>query len=386
MTAGERSRKIRVVHYANNLGLGGTERTMELFCRHLERDEFDVHAVSVRYQPPQEISFRLRVAMLLNNQRARTLREDGPHRNARIPLFQEILGENLAVAESPSELRPIFERLRPDILHIHFVGAAPPLSDPQMLATARAVVTTNPFAMQPMAAGRSIDRFLFVSDWLLRERAQWAHGDSRAIVVPNPIAEPTAEDNLRAGLGIPPGAFVLGRIGRPDPAIYDSIALDAYRAIADDNAWFLSVAPPAEMTQAAKRAGLKRFVALPPSADWEWLSRFYSTLDVFAHTRRDGETFGCAIAEAMIHGVPVISHRSEKMNAQIETIGQGGKVVEQGDVRGYAEAIVALRNDPDLRRSMGETARQRARTEFGAAKVTRQLEAIYRALVSAPPK
>jgi glycosyltransferase involved in cell wall biosynthesis len=383
-----RSEKIRVVHYANNLGLGGTERSMELLCRHLDPALFDVHVVSMRYRPPEHPPLKLRVALLLNNSRAKTLREDAPHRNARIESFREMLGDRLSIAESAEELRPIFQRLRPEILHVHFVGAAPPLDDPEIVATAPILVTTNPFEMQPVAAGGSIRRFLFVSEWLLRERAPWANGDPRAAVLPNPIDDPidqpAAAGNLRAELGIPPKAFVIGRIGRPDPAIYDPIALDAYRAVADDNTWFLAAAPPTEMVRAAQRAGLKHFVALPPSADWKWLSRFYATLDVFAHSRRDGETFGCAIAEAMIHGVPVVSHLSGKMEAHVETIGDGGRVVARDDWRAYANVLATLRSNMDLRRSMGEAARLRARSEFSAAQVTRRLEAIYTDLLAGP--
>jgi glycosyltransferase involved in cell wall biosynthesis len=378
-----RSEKIRVVHYANNLGLGGTERSMELLCRHLDPAAFDVFAVSVRYQPPKHIPLRRRIAMAFGSRVSKTLREDAPHRNARIESFREMLGDRLIVAESTGELRAIFQRLRPDILHVHFVGGAPPLDDPEIVASARAIVTTNPFAMQPVAAGGAIKRFLFVSEWLLRERATWAHGDPRALTLPNPIEEPaSAAGNLRAELGIPPQAFVIGRIGRPDPPIYDPIALNAYRSIADENSWFLGAASPSTMVRAARRNGLTRFVALPPSSDWKWLSRFYATLDVFAHSRRDGETFGCAIAEAMIHGVPVVSHLSGKMDAHVDTIGDGGRVVARDDWRAYARALTALRSDTALRHAMGNAAKRRAESEYSAATVTRRLESIYRELLS----
>ncbi len=68
---------------------------MELLCRHLDPAAFDVRVVSVRCQPPKHIPLTTAAsAMALQRQplAGKTLREDAPHRNARIESFRRCWG------------------------------------------------------------------------------------------------------------------------------------------------------------------------------------------------------------------------------------------------------------------------------------------------------
>ncbi|MCW8139219.1 MAG: glycosyltransferase, partial [Planctomycetota bacterium] len=212
--------------------------------------------------------------------------------------------------------------------------------------------------------------------------ATWAHGDPRSDVLHNPVEAPCDEGDLRAELGLPPDAFVLGRVGRADPAIFDPISLLAYREVQGPRTWFLALSPPENMVREAARLGLVNFVALPPTVDQRWLSRFYNTIDVLAHARKDGETFGCNIAEAMVHGRPVVSHISAVMNGHVEVIGDTGFVAPLVDWRVYAARLAQLQAVTAARRALGERARARALERFEARALTRRLEGLYLELLA----
>ena len=82
------------------------------------------------------------------------------------------------------------------------------------------------------------------------------------------------------------------------------------------------------------------------------ISEFLNTLDVYSHGRSDGETFGSVIAEAMMHALPVISHRVKSgANAHRETIGPGGFFAK--NFHDYVEYMNRLISDSHLRHLMG---------------------------------
>ncbi|MBI3544104.1 MAG: glycosyltransferase family 4 protein [Deltaproteobacteria bacterium] len=372
--------RIRVVHYCNQLSIGGTERTMEIFCKYLDRAKFEVFAVSRVHR--EKLSLRLRVAVgaALGLRSARGKKRLWASMNARRSNFETILGrDHVFFARGDADLREILLRLKPDVLHVHYSGnAEPPTSDEQVMSKVPVVVTTNPFEKQNTApAAGHIRKMLFVSNWLLENRAQWARGDARAGVLYNPIEVPCTNSDLRAQLRIPSDAFVVGRVGRADPGIHDPIALKAYRQIEDHNTYFVALSPPENMIRQAKALNLKNFIALPASADEVFLSKFYNTIDVLAHSRRDGETFGCNIAEAMIHATPVVSHLTPFMNAQAEVIDDAGFVCAQDDWQGYAAKLEQLKRDRVFRAEMSARAQTRALRQFEARELTHRLESIY---------
>ena len=170
----------------------------------------------------------------------------------------------------------------------------------------------------------------------------------------------------------------MGRIGRNADDIHDPIALRAYKEIENEKTLYLIISPRRKLVQDERELGLKHVKYLDPTVDDVYLSRFYKTLDVFAHARLDGETFGCAIAEAMIHGAPVVTHRSHIRNAQSEILdAESGFVAERDDWRAYAGFLKQLMQDKNLRLKMGASAKKRAMENFEAGLITRKLEKIY---------
>lgn len=90
------------------------------------------------------------------------------------------------------------------------------------------------------------------------------------------------------------------------------------------------------------------------------------------------EPFGLAVAEAMAHGVPVVAADG---GAHPETVGSDGFLFPPGDVAAASERLVALADDPDLRRSEGERLRLRQRELFSLDRHVDALEELYLSVI-----
>jgi glycosyltransferase involved in cell wall biosynthesis len=94
------------------------------------------------------------------------------------------------------------------------------------------------------------------------------------------------------------------------------------------------------------------------------------------------------IAEAMIHGKPVISHYSSVDNAQAELLedgpfGPAGLVVAEDDRVAYVEAVQTLLADKGLRLALGQNGKRKAETLFAEDVWALKVEGYYLEMVSA---
>jgi glycosyltransferase involved in cell wall biosynthesis len=109
----------------------------------------------------------------------------------------------------------------------------------------------------------------------------------------------------------------------------------------------------------------------------------YKALDVVVHASTRPEPFGLMIVEAMASGKPVIVTRAggaaELFSDGVDAIG-----FPLGDEAALAAAIERLAGDSDLRRQLGENARQTARTRFDRARLGLQLLEAYTMFLRLP--
>jgi glycosyltransferase involved in cell wall biosynthesis len=73
------------------------------------------------------------------------------------------------------------------------------------------------------------------------------------------------------------------------------------------------------------------------------------------------EAYGAVCAEAMTAGLPVIASRTDNLPYLVRD-GIDGMLVDPGDAGMLASAVKKLAEDPELRRRLGSSARQRALT------------------------
>lgn len=83
-----------------------------------------------------------------------------------------------------------------------------------------------------------------------------------------------------------------------------------------------------------------------------------------------------AVLQAMACGRPVVATRVGGV-AEIVRDGIDGLLVPAGDVAALRDALRRLSGDPDLRRRMGEQARERVRARFTAGRCAQELVEVY---------
>ncbi len=374
-------KKITVVHHSNQFGLGGTEKDMLLFLKYMDKSVFDVHAVAKKHPFPPHRIFLDNIRGALGSKKAQYRLEQYRVSSIRTPDFIKVLGEDRVHFYTPGSLAPLFKKLAPQILHVHHSGVSEaPVNRPDAVSHIPIIFSINGFGFQDTTEhDKRMTRILFPSNWVWNTAAPWSKGDARCGMLYCPIETPHSKENLRSELGIKEGTVVIGRVGRNADDIHDPISLKAYKEIENENTLFLALAPPPNMVRDAKELGIKNIKFLPPTVDDVWLSKFYNTIDILGHARTDGETFGCVIAEAMIHGRPIVTHLSDIRNAQAELVEEGasGFVVNQHDWKTYADRLKTLISDKPKRLAMGQSALKRAMENFEAELITKKLEKMY---------
>lgn len=353
------SERIRVLHVVKTLGLGGTEKVMQQFVRHLDPQRFELAVHSP---------------------------EDGP-RAAQIR-------EGKAATYVGLGLDRALAAFQPQVLHLHRAG----WPEPEFLRPVRdylaahpqtVVVETNVFGRHdPSASGQVIDCHLFVSNFCAQRftrqtgiPAQWPDYG----VLYNPVDTDFFASALPDGPSF--AGPVLGRISRPDPGKWSSLALAILPLLAKSVPGFccriIGGIPEAEAY--VRQHGLEDFVEflLPVTTDAE-LAAFYGGLSVLAHANDTGESFGLVIAEAMACGLPVVTHPAagERDNAQLELVEHGvtGLVAETAEQ--YAQAVAWLFAHPVEARAMGQAGRDKAQRLFRAQDIAAKLGGLYLDLIA----
>jgi hypothetical protein len=154
------------------------------------------------------------------------------------------------------------------------------------------------------------DKYAFVSEWLARECS-----NSRIPFVPHMISLPEHTSDLRASLGIPQDATVIGSYGGADSFNLGFAQAEVLRALKQRNdLYFLFM-------NIDSFAAHERLIFLPGSADLDYKVQFINTCDGMIHARGIGESFGLACGEFSIKGKPVITYSMSPQRSHIEILG-----------------------------------------------------------------
>jgi glycosyltransferase involved in cell wall biosynthesis len=346
--------RIRVLHAVKTLGLGGTEKVMQLLVQHLDPQRFETAVHSP---------------------------EDGPR--------AEQVRQVGAKTYVGMELDRALGAFSPEVVHVHRAGwpepeLLRPVRDYVAAHPATVVVETNVFGRHdPSPSGRVIDCHLFVSNFCAQRftrqtgiPVRWPeHG-----VLYNPVDTDFFASALPNGPSF--DAPVAGRISRPDPGKWSALALAILPLLARSVPDFSCrvIGGIAEAEAYVRQHGLEAVVEfLPPVSSDAELAAFYGGLSVLAHANDTGESFGLVIAEAMACGLPVVTHPAvgERDNAQLELVDHGvtGLVAENAEQ--YAQAVAWLFANPAEARRMGQAGREKAQQLFRAQDIGARLGGMY---------
>ena len=194
---------------------------------------------------------------------------------------------------------------------------------------------------------------------------------------------PSSKD-LRAVLGIPPGAVVVASAG-------SLIRRKGYDVLIRAFARIDAVAPPhlliagggeelAALESLAADLGVRdRVHFVGQTSD---MASVYQAADVFALASR-AEAFGLVFAEAGHFGLPVCATAVGGV-PEVVLDGVTGLLVSPDDVVVLADALTRLVADEQLRRRLGDAGRERVRAVFSLQEMVRGFMALYDSMKSAP--
>jgi glycosyltransferase involved in cell wall biosynthesis len=180
----------------------------------------------------------------------------------------------------------------------------------------------------------------------------------------------------RLRLDLPPGARIVGTVGRIDYQKAPEHFVDAIAALGDHRVhglWIGDGPLRARLEARVRRHGLAgRFTCLGHRTD---VPELLPALDVFAMASRY-EGLPCALVEAMSAGVPVVA---TAVNAVPDVVvpGETGLLVPPERPQALAAAIAHLLDNPDQARRMARTALERLDHRFRPEHLGEVLTQLY---------
>lgn len=239
------------------------------------------------------------------------------------------------------------------------------------------------------ACGRH-DAVAVPSQWMARSFRPFG---LRPRVIPNAVILedlPVEPADVHALTGWPSDSIVIGLFGRLVAWKGADVLLRAARHVQEGNprVRFLLVGgtlyghEPAHNQYLQNRA---RQLGLADSVHFaghrEDALPLMSGCEAICHCSLEPEPFGMVVLEAMALGKPVVATRSGGPEEIIEH-GRTGMLVEPGNDRALAAAIVAIVGDPARRRELGDAARLTVERRFGSAAAGASLSSLYREVVA----
>lgn len=127
----------------------------------------------------------------------------------------------------------------------------------------------------------------------------------------------------------------------------------------------------------ARQLGVREHIELIDSPKFDELPALLAGADVAVNPRTDGDGVPVKLLNYMAAGRAVVSFAS---SAPGVIHGQTGWLAEPGNVRQFAEGVVALLRDPEASRRLGQAARRYIQDNCRWPLVAERCEAVYRAL------
>jgi glycosyltransferase involved in cell wall biosynthesis len=237
----------------------------------------------------------------------------------------------------------------------------------------------------PLADSHSQLQFL-VDEGVLRAGRGMVPGDGSiaGVDIERFHADPQTRTRMRSELGITHDTVVfvfVGRLNR-DKGVSDLVPAFVAAAVRSPGIQLLLVGPDEGdygkqlMAAAGPHSGDVHLVGSVTNPE-----SYLAAADVFClPSYREG--FGVSVIEAAACGLPAIV--SEIYGLTDAVVNETTGVLHQpGDVAGITECLVRLANSAELRRSLGDSARQRVVQSFSAQRVTDALVDVYRSALAA---
>lgn len=360
---------IRVLHVIDHLGLGGAQSALLDLVGGMDRSQFQIEVAALH-------GWGLFAGQL-------------EAKGAKV--------HSLAPGKWPPVYIPNLVRLirsgRHDVLHFHLQGSnwlAKPLS--AFVTSAKRVSHDHssadlrfrkwwslaPDASTHLFSNRIVAVSGGVADFLRQREFVPAN---KITVVPNGVdtdafrpATQEEREKARDTLGISPGRYVAGALGRLAPEKNFQL-LAALARTMPDVLFVVGGTGPERDALAAASGGAENVRLLGEVTD---RTSFYAGLDVFLLPSLH-EALPMTVLEAMASGVPVVASDLEGVSS---ALGGTGLVVPPGDVHAFERALRSLIADSAAASHLSSAARERVVGHYNARMVATKVADIYRQLIS----
>jgi glycosyltransferase involved in cell wall biosynthesis len=229
------------------------------------------------------------------------------------------------------------------------------------------------------------DRIICVSDAVRRvvqEREGIGEHQLRivwnGIHVPEPSTDSRSE--IRAELGIPPEALVVGMVSnfnRPVKGARYLVEAAPHILSANTRARIVVFGTGKEETALRARAAAlgvqDRLLFAGFKTD---IARYYPALDMSVLTSLS-EGLPISVLESMSHALPVVA-TAVGGTPEVVVDGVTGYLVPPKDTEAFAAKVVELLRNEELRRRMGEAGRRRVEVEFDIGRTAERYLEVYR--------
>lgn len=295
-----------------------------------------------------------------------------------------------------SRLRAIVRRERIDLVQTHLLGTSV-YATVACLGTRVPVVSTfhglpdistddRLLGVKLGLLRRRRNRVVCVSDPLARHVASLARLPTPVEVIPNGIdvdafATAGTRGRLRAELGLPRDALVVGALGNVRPSKGYDVLLEAFaRLHAAEPCSRLVVAGQARGPLFDELVALRGRLGLDDACHFigfrEDVADVLHSLDVFVLSSND-EGFSLATVQAMAAGVPVVATRCGGPEQIVGDSG-GGLLVPTRDPDALAAAVLKVLREPALAADLRARAMGRAADGFSIDRMLDRYSELYR--------
>lgn len=347
--------KLKILFYSHTIDYGGTWRSHERILLNLDKTKFDAY---VFYNTKS------------NNNRLDYLKMHMPESN--LIAFDSVgnrMGPETGYAYKETNFTELAKKQNFDIIHFARSGY---YEWPFIERISPIQIETNIFADKDYS--KFLDFSVSISDRITELRGSTDHR------IYNPVPQPLKNtDTLQDELGIPEGYHIFGRVGRPDN--FHDIALRSLFLLKSKGYKFkyIILGPCKKTLQLINELNLNDdCILISPTNDDNFIHKLYNTIQIFLHYRIDGESFGVAIAHAMMYGIPIISHYAG-YNAQKEIISDGGYVAYS--IQDYTNYLIKLLEDKTFYSIISNNAKTQAQL-FDENKIVKEWENLYSTLCS----
>ena len=211
--------------------------------------------------------------------------------------------------------------------------------------------------------------------------------EDRLRVIPNGIdfsrLRAPARADLRAGLGIPAHALVIGAPGSLIHRKGLDVLIQAFRRLEGQSHLLIAGSGPEHEALVGLVAGLGLAERVHFIGFSDAIGDFYRACDIVALASR-AEAFGLVLAEAGFFGLPVVATTAGGI-PEVVIDGETGLLVPPDDVPALAAALGRLEFDGGLRARLGDGGRCRAETYFPAERMAAAFHTEYDRLAGLDP-